>query len=75
MDTSPSKWTKFKTTVTAWFILHPKVKAAAVLSATLSFAAFDNAYNGGESYRSAAHEAGGAWLATFGAYLYPSKKA
>lgn len=59
----------FWTTVKKWLTIHPKVKAAFLGVLLVAFAALDNAYNGGESYRQAAHEAGGAALVAILAYL------
>lgn len=56
-----------------WFVIHPKVKAAALVAAGVAFVAFDNAYNGGETYRQAFHDAGGGILVLVGSYLGKNK--
>lgn len=55
--------------IVSYFKLHPKVKAALIAVGLVAYTAFDDAYNSGQDYQTAAKIAGGAVFVWVFAYL------
>lgn len=55
--------------IKSWFVLHPKVKTAAIALFGVTFAAFDQAYNSNHDYTQAGKIAGAAAAVWIFAYL------
>lgn len=58
--------------IKSWFVLHPKVKTAAIALFGVTFAAFDQAYNTNHDYTQAGKIAGAAAAVWIFAYLKSS---